>query len=277
MSQTVTDTPKYMNTVRADAGKYPEDDQCPLSWRAALGVVTPSTNRVIEPDFGLFCGPGVTLHVARSKLDVSKLIETDDEDAAFTNLVEAIDAGTPEAMESLMTCRPDYCPMGMSIETFWGGGEGAQNYLEKLQKLAGDVPITIGSFAILEALKLYNVKRIAFVCPYFPIGARNIVQFFDDHGISTARWQALKAQSVHKMAGISEARLADVLKELDSPDVDAIVQAGGNMSMVRLADAAERFLGKPVIAINTAIMWNALRNLGIEDRFEGLGRLVREF
>ena len=58
--------------------------------------------------------------------------------------------------------------------------------------------------------------------------------------------------------------------------VDALVQAGTNLSMVSLADEAERWLGKPVIAINAAIWWMALRDNGIEDKVYGCGRLLRE-
>ena len=58
---------------------------------------------------------------------------------------------------------------------------------------------------------------------------------------------------------------------------DAIVQVGTNLSMVRLAAAAEMWLGKPVIAINTATYWHALRANGIPDKIEGLGRLLEEF
>jgi len=49
------------------------------------------------------------------------------------------------------------------------------------------------------------------------------------------------------------------------------------LSMVGLADEAERWLGKPVIAINTATWWMALRENGIEDKVYGCGRLMREF
>lgn len=67
------------------------------------------------------------------------------------------------------------------------------------------------------------------------------------------------------------------LRELDGDDVDAIVQVGTNLSMVQLAVAAEFFLGKPVIAINTATWWHALRAAGIDDRIEGFGQLLSEF
>ena len=64
---------------------------------------------------------------------------------------------------------------------------------------------------------------------------------------------------------------------LDGDDVDAIVQVGTNLSMVRLAAAAELWLGKPIIAINTATYWHALRANGIKDQTEGFGRLMAEF
>ena len=68
------------------------------------------------------------------------------------------------------------------------------------------------------------------------------------------------------------------MRKLDGDDVDALVQVGTNLSMVRTAAAAaELWLGKPVIAINTATYWHALRTNKIEDRMEGFGRLLAEF
>ena len=55
-----------------------------------------------------------------------------------------------------------------------------------------------------------------------------------------------------------------------------LVQAGTNLSMLRLADEAERWIGKPVVTVNSATLWHALRAYGIEDRFEGFGTLLRD-
>ena len=52
------------------------------------------------------------------------------------------------------------------------------------------------------------------------------------------------------------------------------MQVGTNLSMVRFAAAAELFLDKPVIAINTATYWHALCAVGIQDRLQGFGRLL---
>ena len=47
--------------------------------------------------------------------------------------------------------------------------------------------------------------------------------------------------------------------------------------MGRLADEAERWLDKPVISVNVATYWHALRMNGITDRIRGFTRLLSEF
>ena len=47
--------------------------------------------------------------------------------------------------------------------------------------------------------------------------------------------------------------------------------------MAGLADEAERWLGRPVLAINAAMFWDALRRVGIPDQVDGFGRLLREY
>jgi maleate isomerase len=87
----------------------------------------------------------------------------------------------------------------------------------------------------------------------------------------------MQAPSWTGIAEITTAQCREVIKKLDGPDVDAIVQVGTNLSMIRLAAAAELYLGKPVIAINTATYWHALRANKIMDKVYGFGRLLEEF
>jgi maleate isomerase len=98
-----------------------------------------------------------------------------------------------------------------------------------------------------------------------------------DHGVTVVRDTPLRCPSWTAIAEVPPTRLRDTVLALDGDDVDAIVQVGTNLSMVRFAAAAELFLGKPVIAINTATYWNALRMNGIMDKKEGFGRLMAEF
>ena len=101
-------------------------------------------------------------------------------------------------------------------------------------------------------------------------------RFYQDCGFTVVRDVCLQRPSPVQIAHTTDAMCRQAIRELDGDDVDAIVQVGTNLSMIRLAAAAELFLGKPVIAINTATYWHALRSQGITDRIRGLGRLMEE-
>jgi maleate isomerase len=76
------------------------------------------------------------------------------------------------------------------------------------------------------------------------------------------------------IAHVTEQELRDAIREVDGPEVDAIVQVGTNLAMARLAATAEFWLDKPVLAINTATYWWALRDNGIADKIDGFGSLL---
>ena len=48
-------------------------------------------------------------------------------------------------------------------------------------------------------------------------------------------------------------------------------------AMARLAGEAERWLKKPVVAINTATYWYAMRANGMDDIIDGFGSLLTDF
>ena len=53
------------------------------------------------------------------------------------------------------------------------------------------------------------------------------------------------------------------------------MQVGTNLSFVGLADRLEAELGKPVVAINAATLWHALREHGIDDQVSASGSPAR--
>jgi maleate isomerase len=102
-------------------------------------------------------------------------------------------------------------------------------------------------------------------------------RYFSDCGYEVVRDICLQCPSWIAIAEVPTETCRATIRALDGDDVDAIIQVGTNLSMVRLAAAAELWLGKPVIAINTATYWHALRANGINDRIPGFGRLLEEF
>jgi Transposase DDE domain len=86
-----------------------------------------------------------------------------------------------------------------------------------------------------------------------------------------------RAQVGRLAAAVREVSGRDAIVEVDGPDSDAVVVVGTNLPMARVAAMAEFWLGKPVIALNAATYWHALRESGIGDRVQGFGRLLGEF
>ena len=136
--------------------------------------------------------------------------------------------------------------------------------------------VTTGAEACADALSTLGVRRIAVLTPYQPIMREQIVRFFEESGFPVTRYVDLECPSATAIAAVTPGELREVLRDIDGPDVDAIVQVGTNLSMVGLAAEAESWLGKPVIAINTAIIWHAYRAIGVEDRIYGCGALLRD-
>jgi len=242
-------------------------------FRRLFGVLGPSTNTIVQPDFDDMRPRGVTNHYSRIYTPNSRAIS----DETFMAATMTISQGVIDAVRSVMTCEPDYLVMGMSAITFYGGAAGADEFQRRVEN-ESKLAISIGSHACAAALKAYGgIRRIAFLSPYYPVANAEVRRYFADMGYETVRDVPMRAPSWTGIAQITEARCREVLRELDGPDVDAIIQVGTNLSMVRLAAEAEEWLGKPVIAINTATYWHALRANGIDDRLSGFGRLLSEF
>jgi maleate isomerase len=243
-----------------------------LGWRKKFGVLGPSTNTVVQPDFDMMRPPGVTNHYSRIFTPDNKAVSNE----TFMAGANVINNNVLDAVRSVMTCSPDYLVMGMSAVTFFGGAKGADEFQARVEREAG-VGISIGSHSCTAALKAYGCKRIAFLTPYYPVANDQVRQYFVDSGFTVVRDICLKCPSWTGIAEVPPEVLREKLIELNGPDIDAILQVGTNLSMVRLAAAAELFFGKPVIAINTATYWHALRQNGIQDKVPGLGRLLEEF
>lgn len=242
-----------------------------LGWRAKFGVIVPSTNTVVEPEFHAMAVPGVTPHMGRIHIHDQTIADDD----GMLRLLEQIRAEIGSAVERVMTAEPDYMVMGMSAETFWDGVEGNRRFKQQIHDISG-LRVATGAEACERALQLHGARTIGVVTPYQPVGDANVVTFFGELGFDVAAIKGLKCPTAVAIAHVGEAELRDAILEVDEAGVDAIVQCGTNLSMVRLADEAERWLGKPVIAINAATWWMALRENGIDDRLHGFGSLLRD-
>ena len=243
-----------------------------LGWRMKFGVIAPSTNTAVQPEFDAMRPRGVTNHFARIHIRNDPL--RGDED--LTKLIETVRGELMAAIDRVMTCEPDHLIMGMSSETFWDGLEGSERLRERVEERAG-IEVRMGSDASRQALQQYgDIKRIGVVTPYMPVADIQVRRFFADCEFEVVRLKGLRCESPVLIAHVSERELRDAIFEIDGPDIEAVIQVGTNLAMGRLAGIAEFWLDKPVLAINTATYWWALRRNGIADKIDGFGSLLLE-
>jgi maleate isomerase len=241
-----------------------------LGYRKKFGVIAPSTNTSVQPEFDAMRPVGVTNHFSRIVIPDNKVANDDD----FNKLMDDIRATMMDAVDSVMSSKPDYLVMGMSAETFWDGLDGSVELQKRVEDRSG-VKVAMGSDACQAALKvLGNIKRIAVITPYMPVGDKQVYRFFSDCGFDVATVKGLKCKSPVLIAHESEQTLRDAIIEVNDDSIDAIVQVGTNLAMARVAGIAEFWLDKPVVAINTATYWWALRQNGIDDKVQGFGALL---
>ncbi len=243
-----------------------------LGYRLKLGVVIPSTNTIVQPETDAMRPVGVTNHIGRIHIPDLPLTN----DAEFEQIITAIGPDLFGAVDRVMSCKPTHLIMAMSIPTFWGGMAGAAELQARLEARGG-VAVSLGSLACAEALRKFpQVRSIGILTPYQPVGDAHVSRFFEENGWRVGAVHSLKRPSEVLIGHATEADLRDGLKTLAAQGVDAVVQAGTDLAMADLAGEAERWLGIPVIAINVATYWSALRTNGIRDRMNGFGTLLSE-
>ena len=101
--------------------------------------------------------------------------------------------------------------------------------------------------------------------------------YLEEAGYSVIEDICLKCSRWTDIAKVTEEVMCQKIQVLNAAGVDALVQVGTNLPMARLATTLEIELDKPVIAINTATYWHALRAMNINDQFEGHGKLFSNY
>ncbi len=233
-----------------------------LGLRAVFSVVLPATNSIAEPDMAVQHLPGVSNQTFRFAL-----------------------AGRPDKFDTLidlmrptlvlaLDCQPDRIVIGYTTEFLPDGITVASRLRAFVEDTVGR-PTTMASDAVPEALKTLGAKRIGIVTPYLPAEDRNVEKYFAALGFSVTGITGLSSARKRLVgtAQISEADVRDAFARTDAADVEVLVQIGTNLVCAGFAADLEARHGKPVIAVNTATYWLALRRHGIADHLDGHGVL----
>ncbi|HEY0942163.1 MAG TPA: hypothetical protein VGE08_18880 [Steroidobacter sp.] len=243
-----------------------------LAPRLKFGVIAPATNTIVQPEYDAMRPRGVTNQMARVVIPDSP-VGTESEFAAMMGQVRSSIEG---AVDTVMACAPAAVIVGMSAETFWEGVLDVNALQAHLEARAG-VKVILGVQACQAAIQRYGgIRRISLITPYMPSGDAQVRRSFTDNGFEVVNLLGLKSNSPLLMAHEPPERLRRAVREVDDSSVELILQVGTNLAFTAVAAEAERWLGKPVLAVNTCSYWHALRSTGIEDKIEGFGSLLSE-
>jgi maleate isomerase len=252
------------------------------SYRLKLGLLLPVTNTTAEhelwsilranADRGL---DGVGIHSANVVTPRPRFGNRAELEAYRSQFL----AGLEAAVEHAMMAAPDALVMGMSLEHIVAGLDAVRAPVAAIAARSG-LPVAAWHDAAAAALARFGARRIGLLTPFDKHGNANATRLFEDLGFEVAGSVGFSCALAQHIAHIPDwAKEKAILELLATPAnrLDAIVQCGTNISLIQLSERLEPIIGIPVIGINAALLWHALRQNGIADRVTGAGRLLREF
>lgn len=230
-----------------------------LAPRGIIGVMTPAMNTVVQPELELLRPAGVTNQMQRFRLGGDMI--SDD---------------LPDEAEKLMDCHPLALAIGLTTDAGPGGVAKLAARCAELEASVG-VPVANASAADHAALRKFGAKRVAVVTPFNAEIDQNVRVNTEEAGFEVVAIKGTEAPSLPAICETSIADIKSVFATVAGSDCDAILQVGTALPVVSLIAELEAEHGKPVIACNAAVYWQALRMAGIDDQFGGYGRLFEEF
>lgn len=245
-----------------------------LASRAKIGVIVPATNTVVQPEMEAMRPPGVTNHVSRMLLPPRPY----DDMAQYRQALETERGGLEEALELLLKCEPHAVAHGHSIHSFRGDRSRALAEEARLERLTGGIAFVTPSIAVLEGLRaIGEPRRLGVLTPYWPPADALIAEFFTACGYEVAASHGLQAQGPISVAQFTSEQIFAGFEVLaENKSVEVLVHVGTNLPVSGWTDAIEERFGRPLIGVNVATYWLALRRAGIQDRLQGFGLLARE-
>ena len=243
-----------------------------LGYRAKIGVVVPGTNTIVQPEYEALKPPGVSNHVMRMLLPARPY----DDMKNYQQALETEHGNLEEALDTLLLCEPQVVAHGHSIHSFRGDVERALAEKEHLENYC-KLPFMTPSLSLLAGLEAIGRPRnLGILTPYWPPADEMIANWFRSAGYKPVHSSGLKTVGPISVAMVRPEVIMAAFDAINTPDVEALIHVGTNLPVSGLTEAIEKRCGKPLIGVNVATYWAALRRLGIKDRIEGFGMLVRE-
>jgi len=238
--------------------------------RTLIGMLTPSSNTVLEPYTAALLGelmPEVTAHFQR--FTVKEISLSDQALAQFDP------APLLEAAGLLNDARMDVIAWN-GTSASWLGFEADRRLCAAITEVTG-APATTSVLALNEALERTGVTRLGLVTPYLDGIQEAIVANYRSEGIEVVAERHLNDRGNFSFSEYDEATLAEMVREVAKAKPQAITILCTNLRGAGIVPELERELGIPIYDSVSVTVWKTLALAGIDPaRITGWGGLFQD-
>jgi maleate isomerase len=240
-----------------------------MSQRTFLGMLTPSSNTVLEPvSAEMLRGvAGVTAHFSRFRVTQ---IALDGAALGQFDMAPMLDAATLLADAKAHAI----CWNGTSAS--WLGLDTDRALCAAITERTG-IPATSSVLALAEIFRLTGVRRFGLVSPYLADVQERIVGNFRGEGFECVAERHVGIRDNFSFSEVGADRLAAMIRDCAKARPDAITVLCTNLAGAPLVEKLEDETGIPIYDSIATALWGSLRAAGLDPRcIEGWGRLFRE-
>jgi maleate isomerase len=230
-------------------------------WQARIGVMVPSANAVFERDAQLVLPTGVTAHFARMKL-------TRDDPEQISGLIDHVPRAAGELADAGVQAIGFACTTG-SLD----GGLGYDARISQLIETETGVPATTTSTALVEVLRLLDLKRLIVVSPYEDWLNDKLLGFLHDSGFEVVSLFGFSLPEPRDIEAVTPQQIADAVVAADKTDADGAFISCTDFRGLEAADLLATRFDKPTTSSNQATLFALLRMAGRLKRARALGPL----
>jgi maleate isomerase len=235
--------------------------------RARIGYTSPPlTTEVFPYEFYKIVPSGVTLVVTTLAIVVRSKGEVD----------QSYDISMKAARE-MTAAGVDFVVLGGVPINLSKGYSNAEQMIVDLEAEL-NVKVSTSASAQGKAAKALGCKKVVVAQPYELSETDRIASYATHFGcevLGATGWGSAFNQ-IGRIPRHAAIEMGRKLKR-EHPDADSILLPSPHWPTAEAIDVLERELGVNVMAAHQAIVWDALRRCGVNDRIEGFGRLFREF
>ena len=226
-----------------------------------VGLIIPSSNRMVEQEMVRFYPATVHAHVTRLRMTAQHRVPL----AALTSRIS-------EAAAMLADARCDAITFHCTANSTDGGTEGEALILDAL-KSSGAPHVSSTATALRRALVALRAHRVVMITPYSQTVTDHEAEFLRAVGcdVLTAVGHGLAGSDAYCAAPASWWR--DKTLEARHPDADLYFISCANTSGFGVIAELEDRLQRPVITSNQIVIWDQLRMLGLSQSDHCPGRL----